>query len=241
MRVVLIDYCHTSCSVGLFTPDMAFEAIVKKQISRLKEPTQKCVDLVVTELSSVVRQCAETVNRYPRLRDIIESTVTGFMRQQEANAKIYMNTIVDAELAYMNTHHEDFNPTEAKSSSSTAKKNLGNQVIRKGWLSVHNISFVRGSRDCWFVLTSDTLSWFKDDEVRCLAFSIAALHSHVFRKRRKNTCCNWTVSSCAILRRASCRDSTNLHSFILMESEYTLSRAKYLDSFTSFALSLLTY
>ncbi|KAI6173234.1 Dynamin GTPase [Aphelenchoides besseyi] len=150
--------------VGLFTPDMAFEAIVKKQISRLKEPTLKCVDLVVTELSNVVRQCAETVNRYPRLRDVIESTVTGYMRQQEANAKQYMIMIVDAELAYMNTHHEDFNPTEAKSSSSAAKKNLGNQVIRKGWLSVHNISFVRGSRDCWFVLTSDTLSWYKDDE-----------------------------------------------------------------------------
>ncbi|KAI6192009.1 Dynamin GTPase [Aphelenchoides bicaudatus] len=149
--------------VGLFTPDMAFEAIVKKQIGRLKEPTLKCVDLVVTELSNVVRQCAETVQRYPRLRDVIESTVTGYMREQEANAKQYMIMLIDAELAYMNTHHEDFNPTEAKSSTA-AKKNLGNQVIRKGWLSVHNISFVRGSRDCWFVLTSDSLSWYKDDE-----------------------------------------------------------------------------
>lgn len=54
---------------------------------------------------------------------------------------------------------------EAKTSSSQTKKNLGNQVIRKGWLSVHNISFVRGSKDCWFVLTSDNLSWYKDDEV----------------------------------------------------------------------------
>uniref|UniRef100_A0A1I7SLL9 dynamin GTPase n=1 Tax=Bursaphelenchus xylophilus TaxID=6326 RepID=A0A1I7SLL9_BURXY len=150
--------------VGLFTPDMAFEAIVKKQITRLKEPCMKCVDLVVTELANVVRQCAEAVTRYPRLRDVIESTVTGYMRQQEASAKGHITMIVDAELAYMNTHHEDFNPTEAKSSSATSKKNLGNQVIRKGWLSVHNISFVRGSKDCWFVLTSDTLSWYKDDE-----------------------------------------------------------------------------
>lgn len=54
---------------------------------------------------------------------------------------------------------------EAKASNSQTKKNLGNQVIRKGWLSVHNISFVRGSKDCWFVLTSDNLSWYKDDEV----------------------------------------------------------------------------
>lgn len=48
--------------VGLFTPDMAFEAIVKKQIDRLKEPSLKCVDLVVNELANVVRQCAESVN-----------------------------------------------------------------------------------------------------------------------------------------------------------------------------------
>jgi len=47
--------------VGLFTPDMAFEAIVKKQINRLKEPSIKCVDLVINELSNVVRNCAEKV------------------------------------------------------------------------------------------------------------------------------------------------------------------------------------
>ena len=47
--------------VGLFTPDLAFEAIVKKQISRLKEPSLKCIDLVVTELTNVVRFCAEKV------------------------------------------------------------------------------------------------------------------------------------------------------------------------------------
>lgn len=49
--------------MGLFTPDMAFEAIVKKQISRLKEPSLKCVDLVVTELSNVVRMCTERVRK----------------------------------------------------------------------------------------------------------------------------------------------------------------------------------
>lgn len=47
--------------VGLFTPDMAFEAIVKKQIAQLKEPVIKCVDLVVIELSNVVRMCTDKV------------------------------------------------------------------------------------------------------------------------------------------------------------------------------------
>ncbi|VDN85246.1 unnamed protein product, partial [Brugia pahangi] len=160
--------------VGLFTPDMAFEAIVKKQIERLKEPSLKCVDLVVNELASVVRQCAQCVARYPRLRDEIERIVTTNMREKEQSAKYHISMLVDYELAYMNTNHEDFigfskqlfdfYSAEAKASSTSQKKNLGNQVIRKGWLSVHNISFVRGSKDCWFVLTSDSLSWYKDDE-----------------------------------------------------------------------------
>ena len=49
--------------VGLFTPDMAFEAIVKKQIGRLKEPSLKCIDLVVQELNNVVRMVSEKVDR----------------------------------------------------------------------------------------------------------------------------------------------------------------------------------
>lgn len=41
---------------------MAFETIVKKQIDRLKEPSLKCVDMVVTELTNVVRKCTEKVD-----------------------------------------------------------------------------------------------------------------------------------------------------------------------------------
>lgn len=53
--------------VGLFTPDMAFEAIVKKQIAQLKEPVLKCVDLVVQELSAVVRLCTDKVRFFSKM------------------------------------------------------------------------------------------------------------------------------------------------------------------------------
>ena len=46
---------------GLFTPDLAFETIVKKQIQKLLEPSLKCVDMVVSELTNVVRKCTEKV------------------------------------------------------------------------------------------------------------------------------------------------------------------------------------
>ena len=57
--------------VGLFTPDMAFEAIVKKQIARLKEPSLKCIDLVVQELTNVVRTVADKVSEFIVVFDVL--------------------------------------------------------------------------------------------------------------------------------------------------------------------------
>lgn len=49
------------CRTGLFTPDKAFEAIVKEYIKKLKQPSLKAVDMVVTELTNVVHKCTEKV------------------------------------------------------------------------------------------------------------------------------------------------------------------------------------
>ncbi|BFZ20783.1 hypothetical protein BsWGS_23821 [Bradybaena similaris] len=154
---------------GLFTPDMAFENIVKKQIKRLKEPSLQCVDLVVTELSGVVRKCTEKMNRYPRLREETERIVSTRVREQEQVTKDQIMQFIEIQLAYMNTNHEDFIgfANAQQKSENTNKRKLGNQVIRKGWLSLHNVSFIKGgSKDFWFVLTAESLSWYKDEEER---------------------------------------------------------------------------
>ncbi|XP_070500020.1 dynamin isoform X6 [Chironomus tepperi] len=156
--------------VGLFTPDMAFEAITKRQISQLKEPVLKCVDLVVVELSNVVRYCAEKMSRYPRLREEAERIITTHIRQCEQKCKEQLILMIDYELAYMNTNHEDFigfanaqNKTE--NASKTGTRSLGNQVIRKGHMCIQNLGIMKGSsRPYWFVLTSESISWFKDED-----------------------------------------------------------------------------
>ncbi|KAL0276137.1 UNVERIFIED_CONTAM: hypothetical protein PYX00_003775 [Menopon gallinae] len=157
--------------VGLFTPDMAFEAIVKKQISRLKEPSLKCVDLVVQELSNVVRVCTDKMARYPRLREQTEAIITSHIRQREHICKEQLILLIDCELAYMNTNHEDFigfaNAQNQTENSAKSGRKLGNQVIRKGFMCIHNLGIMKGgSRDYWFVLTSENISWFKDEEER---------------------------------------------------------------------------
>ncbi|KAK0403732.1 hypothetical protein QR680_017093 [Steinernema hermaphroditum] len=159
---------------AIFTPNEAFEIIVKKQIGRLREPALKCVDLVINEVASAVREAAECASQYPRFRDVLEQIVIQAMRDKESDTKRFVNHHVDIQMSYINVNHDDFigfSTAEAKASASTqsqaaGRKNIGNQVIRKGWLSVHNMGIVRGSRDFWFVLTSENLSWYKDEEER---------------------------------------------------------------------------
>ncbi|XP_075041220.1 dynamin-1 isoform X9 [Mixophyes fleayi] len=157
---------------GLFTPDLAFEAIVKKQVQKLKEPSLKCVDMVVSELTSTIRKCSEKLSQYPHLREEMERIVTTHIREREGRTKDQVMLLIDIELAYMNTNHEDFigfANAQQRSSQTSKKKASGNQdeilVIRKGWLTINNIGIMKGgSKEYWFVLTAENLSWYKDDE-----------------------------------------------------------------------------
>ncbi|XP_031167547.1 dynamin 3a isoform X1 [Sander lucioperca] len=165
---------------GLFTPDMAFEAIVKKQISRLKGPCIQFVDTVSQELISTVYQCINKLSSFPKLQDETERIVTTEIREQESKCKDQIVLLIDIQLAYINTKHEDFiGFTNAQqmynqSNKKTAAVMAGNHgaappsrlvVIRKGWLTISNIGIMKGgAKEYWFILSAESLSWFKDDE-----------------------------------------------------------------------------
>jgi len=46
--------------------------------------------------------------RYPQLRDETERIVNGRVREQEQRTKDQLILMVEIQLAYMNTNHEDF-------------------------------------------------------------------------------------------------------------------------------------
>uniref|UniRef100_A0A8C3UJW3 Dynamin stalk domain-containing protein n=1 Tax=Catharus ustulatus TaxID=91951 RepID=A0A8C3UJW3_CATUS len=131
---------------GLFTPDLAFEAIVKKQVVKLKEPCLKCVDLVIQELINTVRQCTSKLGSYPRLREETERIVTTHIREREGKTKDQILLLIDIELSYINTNHEGFHRLRQVSAAWGA-------VLIPG-----------GSKEYWFVLTAESLSWYKDEE-----------------------------------------------------------------------------
>uniref|UniRef100_A0A8C1TVG9 dynamin GTPase n=1 Tax=Cyprinus carpio TaxID=7962 RepID=A0A8C1TVG9_CYPCA len=148
---------------GLFTPDMAFEAIVKKQLIKLKEPCLKCIDLVIQELINTVRQCTLKVKQDQET----ERIVTTYIRERESKTKDQVMLLIDIELSYINTNHEDFigfANAQQRSAAVSKKRAMPNQVIRRGWLTI-NISIMKGgSKDYWFILTAESLSWYKDEE-----------------------------------------------------------------------------
>merc|ERR1719300_902046 len=163
--------------VGLFTPDRAFDMVTKQQISKLKPPSIKLVDLVCSELLAISREITNKMNRYPRLKEETERIITTYIREKESKCKDQIMMLIDCELAYMNTNHEDFiGFANAQSSTQNAEKTgrkLGNQVSRKGYMAIHNLGIMKGgSRDYWFVLTSESLSWFKDEEEKDKKFML---------------------------------------------------------------------
>ena len=48
------------------------------------------------------------MNRYPRLREETERIVNSSVRERESRCKDQLMSLVDIQLAYMNTNHEDF-------------------------------------------------------------------------------------------------------------------------------------
>jgi dynamin GTPase len=48
------------------------------------------------------------MSRYPRLREETERIIATYIRQREQLCKEQIILLIDCELAYMNTNHEDF-------------------------------------------------------------------------------------------------------------------------------------
>uniref|UniRef100_A0A3B5QN49 Interferon-induced GTP-binding protein Mx n=1 Tax=Xiphophorus maculatus TaxID=8083 RepID=A0A3B5QN49_XIPMA len=110
--------------------------------------------------------------QYPMLREEMERIVTQHIRDRENRTKGQVLLLIDIELSYMNTNHEDFigfANAQQRINQMNKKKTAGNQdeimVIRKGWLTINNIGIMKGgAKEYWFVLTAESLSWYKDDE-----------------------------------------------------------------------------
>ncbi|NWT76772.1 DYN2 protein, partial [Prunella himalayana] len=123
---------------GLFTPDLAFEAIVKKQVVKLKEPCLKCVDLVIQELINTVRQCTSKVLVSPgapggtgQLPPPIPNAPRLGIPTLPDSCLPQILLLIDIELSYINTNHEDFigfANAQQRNTQTNKKRAIPNQV-----------------------------------------------------------------------------------------------------------------
>lgn len=67
-------------------PEVTFELLVKRQISRLEEPALRCVELVHEEMQRIIQHCGlgtqQEMSRFPKLYEKIVDVVTMLLRKR---------------------------------------------------------------------------------------------------------------------------------------------------------------
>ena len=94
----------------LLLPEEPFEMLVKQAIKKMSDPCQKCARLVHDELARIARQLisAQDMQRYPRLAQSVEDATRDFLAEGLTPAETMIASLVDCQLAHINTSHPEF-------------------------------------------------------------------------------------------------------------------------------------
>ena len=93
----------------IFVPEAAFEALARRQIARLRPACLQAVELVLAELQRLLPACMPPqVQRYAALHDKLHAGGRRALARRQQRATEMVNSLIDMELAYLNTAHPDF-------------------------------------------------------------------------------------------------------------------------------------
>lgn len=108
---------------SLFVPELAFDLLVKPQITLLAIPSQRCVELVYEELIKICHTCGSTeLSRFPRLQAKLIEVVSDLLRERLGPASSYVESLISIQRAYINTNHPNFLGAAAAMSSVIQSK-----------------------------------------------------------------------------------------------------------------------
>jgi len=95
---------------ALFVPEGSFEFLVKNLVKRLEDPSQECVEQVFTELQRIVSQLTESkeLQRFKNLKLRLSDVVNNLLHDCKIPTRLMISNLINIELAYVNTNHEDF-------------------------------------------------------------------------------------------------------------------------------------
>ncbi|KAF7715730.1 Vacuolar protein sorting-associated protein [Penicillium ucsense] len=108
IRTIL--YNSSGSSPALFVGTTAFELIVKQQIKRLEDPSNKCISLVYDELVRILGQLLnkQLFRRYPQLKEKFHAVVISFFKKCMDPTSKLVKDLIAMEATYINTGHPDF-------------------------------------------------------------------------------------------------------------------------------------
>ncbi|WJX26425.1 Dynamin-related protein 3A [Trifolium repens] len=94
---------------ALFLPEVPFEILVQRQISRLLDPSVQCARFIYEELIKASHHCVVSeLQQFPFLRKRMSEVVGNFLRECLEPLKKMITDIVNIEMDYINTSHPNF-------------------------------------------------------------------------------------------------------------------------------------
>ena len=93
----------------LFVPEKAFDKIVQKLLSKYEAPLITCVQRIREILEDVLDESMIVLNRYPMLKNEVIRHVKKEMDANAKRAEAQLLLHIEAQKAFMNTRHPDFN------------------------------------------------------------------------------------------------------------------------------------
>ncbi|KAJ6851925.1 dynamin-related protein 3A-like isoform X1 [Iris pallida] len=94
---------------SLFVPEVPFENLVRRQISRLLDPSLQCAKFIYDELMKMSHRClSNELQRFPVLRKCMDEVIGKFLRDNLQPAESMITHIIEMEADYINTSHPNF-------------------------------------------------------------------------------------------------------------------------------------
>lgn len=94
---------------ALFVPEVPFEVLVRRQISRLLDPSLQCARFIYDELIKMSHRCMVTeLQRFPFLRKRMDEVIGNFLREGLEPSENMIAHIMEMEMDYINTSHPNF-------------------------------------------------------------------------------------------------------------------------------------
>ncbi|XP_010548840.1 PREDICTED: dynamin-related protein 3A-like, partial [Tarenaya hassleriana] len=94
---------------ALFIPDVPFEVLIRRQISRLLDPSLQCARFIFDELVKISHRCMmNELQRFPVMRKRMDEVIGNFLREGLEPSETMIGHIIEMEMDYINTSHPNF-------------------------------------------------------------------------------------------------------------------------------------